>query len=564
LLPGVALAEPFTLPGQTQLVYEMYYYGYNGNCGYGGPQPLWGEICKGETYYDVTPHIYYRVLVDGNGKETVLDSYKTWGTKTYSRMNDIEGHNYYWFDLPLLNVSIDEPGTYRVELRRIDINRPTDNNNPNANLGSIIDSWGVTRGSTTGPDAISGCTNTYYNQCYIEHLDKKSVPIESLAQTLEVTEINVAGNPGGAPAEGSAISGAATSNPFTDNQGTHTANPDVPDNPLIPMLFAGAIVTSAVVLASGSRIKTWLTQEGQAAASAKANAYAQIEADKIAEAKWYAELQTQKSKTAMKEKLKATYAAALSAGPTAAMVASVPFVGQEETVSRGVFNFLDALNLKDQYDYTMAEALAVAYRKNKLVNAVNDLSGTIEETQDARINVADKYPWPISSCVKISASYAKESGLALTSLVGNGFFAAGATVALLYDSVTHPNDAMDNLSAMFDVAMGSLFRSTYYVGSTIKNKDPEVSAGLIASYVIAPEDAVFEREGKLARAGGSVESGAAKMGEKAAERSVEKSVEKGEVHSMAELLGGETVSASKTGGQWGKTFIEASNTNNNG
>jgi len=167
MLPGVALAENFALPGKNMLVFSMYYYGYNGNCGGGGPQPFYGEECRGNEYYGVVPHIYYRVLVDGSGKETVLDSYKTAGRKTYSRMNDIEGHSYYWFDLPPLNVSIDRPGTYYVELRRIDLNRPTDNYNPGANLGSVIESWGVNGGAIAGPDAIdpSLCTNIYYNRC---------------------------------------------------------------------------------------------------------------------------------------------------------------------------------------------------------------------------------------------------------------------------------------------------------------------------------------------------------------------------------------------------------------
>jgi hypothetical protein len=36
------------------------------------------------------------------------------------------------------------------------------------------------------------------------------------------------------------------------------------------------------------------------------------------------------------------------------------FSPKEDVVGRGVFNFIDAFELKEQYGYTMAEALAVA------------------------------------------------------------------------------------------------------------------------------------------------------------------------------------------------------------
>jgi hypothetical protein len=252
-------------------------------------------------------------------------------------------------------------------------------------------------------------------------------------------------------------------------------------------------------------------------------------------------------------------------GPAPVLTTSKEFSPKEETVSRSMFNFIDALKLKDIYGYTLAEALAVAYEKNELVNALGDLSYTIEETQSARITEADKYPWPVSSCVKFSASFAKETAGAVLALMGNGFFAAGSAATMLFDSVVNPKDAGDNFVAMGEVVMGALFHSTRYMGSTIKNEDIEVSAGLLASFVIAPEEAVLERGGKIARAA-RMSNGAKKTASKAArregeigmelsERTAIKSMEGGELGSLADLM---EKQGRDIGAEWGNIFVEVS------
>jgi hypothetical protein len=88
------------------------------------------------------------------------------------------------------------------------------------------------------------------------------------------------------------------------------------------------------------------------------------------------------------------------------------------------------------------------------------------------------------------------------------------------------------------------------VGSTIKNEDPEVSAGLIASFAIAPEDAVIERGGKLARL--SKLSKDAERASKVARRDAEMS---GELFTLADLV---EEQGGNVGKQWGKTFVEVS------
>jgi len=129
VLPSLAAAESFALPGKEILLFQSWYYGYN-DCqtGAGGPESGFGLDCMGIQYYEWTPNIFYRVLIDANGKETVLDQHKTTGTRVQiSRTSDIYGHKYVFYDLPPLNATIDQPGTYRIELRRIILNRPTDN-----------------------------------------------------------------------------------------------------------------------------------------------------------------------------------------------------------------------------------------------------------------------------------------------------------------------------------------------------------------------------------------------------------------------------------------------------
>jgi len=213
------------------------------------------------------------------------------------------------------------------------------------------------------------------------------------------------------------------------------------------------------------------------------------------------------------------------------LTASKPFIYKEDVVSRSVINFLDAARLKDEYGYSMADALGVAYRKNEFVNATNDLASTIDETQGERIAVADKYGWPVSSCVKFSSSFSRETGATIVSLFGNGFFAMGATAMLLYDSARNPNDAADNFYAIYEVAMGSLFRGAESMGTMIMNEDPEVSVGMIMSFAIAPEDAVLERGGKFMRL-----PRVAKGGERAVARDITRGAENSGIRSLADLL----------------------------
>ncbi|MEM5814275.1 MAG: hypothetical protein QXD77_00455 [Candidatus Aenigmatarchaeota archaeon] len=257
--------------------------------------------------------------------------------------------------------------------------------------------------------------------------------------------------------------------------------------------------------------------------------------------------------------------------PTATMTASPAFVPKEDVVGRGVFNFFDAFKLKDQYGYTMGDALAVAYNKNKAVNAMNSLTYAIDETQTARIAEADKYQWPISSAVKFAASFARETGAATTALIGNGLFAVGAASMLLFDSLMNPKDAGENFSAIAEAVMGSLFRGVYRMGSTIKNEDPEVSAGMVMSFAIAPEEAALERSGRLvrvARATRKAKSTGKKLaretgmgvdvGTELGERTAIKSMETGELASLAELI---EEQAGESAGECGKTLIQISDVN---
>lgn len=556
-----------------------------------------------ENAYTPDSFIVYRVLINPDGSRQILDVAQT--------HDDV--HNYYPVYYHSLSASVPEkaleltePGNYRVELRKIDVPRATANNNPGVTPDSTVDWWVAER---VKPGIGVTCTvNWNDNDCWTERKTESDMKLSDKSQLLEYYEITVA-TPivlPDAPEGGidrSSMNIVSVGSPFEQNKGT-TAEPDAKaqaaEMALTGILAVGAVGAGAYLYRSyttstGSSFKAYQTEEGRANEAAVL-----VEKEKIRRMdEEYAEKMRQYNLKKKREQAaalalamltsagkkktkngsaaeqqtaydkKSVAALSFTAGPTAAMVAPTGFVEKEETVSRGAFNFFDALNLKEQYGYTMADALAVAYEKNKVVNAIGDLASTIEEGQMARIAEADKYPWPISSAVKFAASFTKETAAAVTALIGNGFFAAGATATMLFDSAVNLKDAGGNFAAMGEMVMGSLFRSARYVGSTIKNEDVEVSAGMLMSFAIAPEEAVLERGEeavRISRLVGKAEKTAAKVARREAdigmeisERTAIKSMETGDVASLAELMeartAGETVSA------WGKTFIQVSELN---
>ncbi len=250
-------------------------------------------------YYAKTLDFFYRVLIDSTGKETTLDLHRTFGSReVVSPKDDISGDVYGFFDLPPLVVNFTKNGVYKVELRRASFNAATYSRFPDMQLNSIIDVWSYER--HTGqigypwPPSItcSRTTNTnypYYDRivfCFEEKISKdengverKNVIASSLMQTLEVYEIEINGLE-----NAEENTDAAAINPFSISRGDATEsseNSQEDSNPSIPLLFAGATLASAVALTSGSKIRTWITAEGQRMEEARRAAYRQIEINKL-------------------------------------------------------------------------------------------------------------------------------------------------------------------------------------------------------------------------------------------------------------------------------------------
>ena len=586
LLPCAALAEPFTLPAKAVYLESWEYWAV---C----VEP---QVCRYHNYenaYTPDAFIVYRVLISPDGTETVLD---------YGMQND-NVRNYYPVYYHSLSASVtekeidlSEPGLYRVELRLIRMPKATALHASSFAPDSTVD-WWIAERVKPGPGTT--CTVPWNdNDCWTERKTESGVKLSDRSVLLEYYEITVAApvtlpdNPENS-IDRSSMSMVSVSSPFEQNKGV--AQPDnskaTEDLALaglvgIAAIGAGAYLYRSYSTSTGSSFKAYQTAAGRANESAVL-----AEKDKIkrmdeeyAEKMRQYELKKKREKTAaMLARLvaagktkakdeKNVTALSFTAGPTAAMIASTGFVPKEDLVGRGAFNFFDALKLKDRYGYTMAEALAVAYEKNKVVNAVNGLASEIEETQTARIEEADKYPWPISSAVKFAASFTKETGAATTALFGNGFFAAGAAATLLFDSATNRKDAGENFTAMGEVLMGALFRGAQRMGSGIKNENVEVSAGMLMSIAIAPEEAVLERSGKLIRVSRAARQGekttaklarretsaGMEVGAEISERAAIKSMETGEIASLADLM---DESAGNVGKEWQKTFIDVSDVN---
>jgi len=587
LLPCAALAEPFTLPAKAVYLESWEYWAV---C----VEP---QVCRYHNYenaYTPSSHIVYRVLIDPDGSRQILDT-----APQYDNIRNYYPTYYHSLSasVPEKALELTEPGDYRVELRLIQMPKATALHASSFAPDSTVD-WWIAERVKPGPGIT--CTVPWNeNDCWAERKTESGVKLSDRSQLLEYYEITVAAPivlpdaPDGS-IDRSSMGMVSVSSPFEQNKGVAQ-----PDNSKateylalaglvgIAAIGTGAYLYRSYTTSGGSSFKAYQTAAGranEAAVLAEKEKIRRMDEEYAEKMRQYglkkkrekaAALALARLAAAGKTKAKdekSVTALSFTAGPTAAMVAPAAFSHKEETVGRGAFNFLDALNLKEKFGYTMADALAVAYEKNKVVNAVNDLASEIEETQTARIEEADKYPWPISSAVKFAASFTKETGAATTALFGNGFFAAGAAATLLFDSVTNQKDAGENFTAMGEILMGALFRGAQRMGSVIKNEDVEVSAGMLMSIAIAPEEAVLERSGKLIRVSRAARQGekttaklarretsaGMEVGAEISERAAIKSMETGEIASLADLM---DESAGNVGKEWQKTFIDVSDVN---
>lgn len=285
--------ETIILPG------KEYFLGqdnkYDGSCG------NWPQGCtaqqKGE-YLRHSYYIYYRVLIE-EGKETPLDfnlvalDFCNAPRVRVEKVNDVEVHCYLFYDMPSLPVEFDKNGEYRIETRRIFLNKPTRDRVPvPLNLSSTVQLWGVESGywdnyvnNITQYHVKVGCCG--YEEM-IRNYFINNTPITSLAETLEIYEIEIVGLPEEQLED--------TAYPFAFDMGSSEESEESTDNN-VPLAagIAGAVLVSTAVLASGSRIKTYLTAEGKRAEDARIAAYASMEGDRQRYARWLREEESRKA-----------------------------------------------------------------------------------------------------------------------------------------------------------------------------------------------------------------------------------------------------------------------------
>jgi hypothetical protein len=531
LLPSLAAAEPFTLPSKAVYLESWEYWAA---C----VEP---SVCRYHNYgvaYSPDAYLVYRVLINPDGSRQILD---------IAPVND-DVHNYYPVyyhslsaPVPEKQIDLTEPGSYRVELRKIEVPRPTATHAASFTPDSVVDWWVAEQlGRNPVPGAV--CSAAWDDNCWVEKKTDSNIKLSDRSVLLEYYEITVAAPivlPDGPDnnIDRSSMNTISVSSPFEQNKGIAQSDND---KATAGMALAG-ILTVAAVGAGAYLYRSYTTSSGSSfnayqTAAGKANDAAVLaEKQKIIRMdEEYAEKMRQYNLKKAQEKAIATALARLAAaGPTAMMTASpATFVPKEETVGTGAFNFLDAPKLKDEYGYTISDALGIAYSKNPVVRTIMGFSTKVEETQAARMEDAEKYPQPLESIVKFSASFASETTGAISNLLANGFFGAGSLLVIGADTAFHPEDAEENFAAVGGLVMGSLLRWGESMRTMTLHEDPAITLGAITSYVIAPEDALISKGGKLSRAARIAKDA------KAAERG-----------------------AGEVGAGFGKTFIEVSEIN---
>jgi hypothetical protein len=253
LLPSLVAAEPFTLPSKTVFLESWEYWAA---C----VEPL---LCMYHNYgnaYTPDAYLVYRVLINPDGSEQIID---------YAPVND-DVHNYYPVyyhslsaPVPEKQIDLTEPGSYRVELRKIEVPHPTATHALSFTPDSVVD-WWVARQLGRNPVPGADCRAAWGDNCWLEVKTDSDIKLSDKSVLLEYYEITVA-----APVELPSDSGLALqpkssfsvqtlNNPFEQNKGVAQSD----DNKATAGMAVAGLVGLAAVGAGAYLYRSYSTQSG--------------------------------------------------------------------------------------------------------------------------------------------------------------------------------------------------------------------------------------------------------------------------------------------------------------
>jgi len=241
----IVLAQVVELPSKKVFMGAWEIYDTGGALG-----PVPGLISRTDAYYAAHPHIYYRVLIYPNGSEKVLDSYKFVFSEVGTNYQPYPGHMRVriWAEgeVPGVTIHLNESGNYSVELRHVEIPKPTAEKFPEAGLNSVVDWYAVQRVEEANAEHDESCTRAVGWVCWKEIKVAENVKVAEYAQVYETYTFSIEPLP----------KIQKTGSPFSSSNGKNTPSSS-------GLAFAVGISLSLAALVSRKvKIKTVLSPHG--------------------------------------------------------------------------------------------------------------------------------------------------------------------------------------------------------------------------------------------------------------------------------------------------------------